>query len=252
MACFHSPHGCAKWLSWEFGRMVYRARDQASTTCGVRLVHQLWASYICRKSFDLLQHYCFGVPTRQSSSTKLLTETSVVPVSSMHLDCSCPCFGNLTVSQPSYSLRLAWQLGTERTLPLALCRNATIQMVTLCEKSHTRLAPILRRSFCSRCYATIDTVNGRSLRFRRKRMLVTCSHCSEKSLLPIVHDVNSYCDEIVTSLHSAGNFACGKAPPGALKHWISDRTVALLKSRRNIPAGPEHNLVRRIIRRPAK
>ncbi|GAA47905.1 ribonuclease P protein subunit RPR2 [Clonorchis sinensis] len=76
---------------------------------------------------------------------------------------------------------------SEQTLPLALCRNATIQMVTLCEKSHTRLAPILRRSFCSRCYATIDTVNGRSLRFRRKRMLVTCSHCSEKSLLPIVH-----------------------------------------------------------------
>ncbi|KAG5450971.1 hypothetical protein CSKR_105276, partial [Clonorchis sinensis] len=29
--------------------------------------------------------------------------------------------------------------------------------------------------------------------------------------------------------------------------WISDRTVALLKSRRNIAAGPEHNLMRRII-----
>ncbi|GAA48659.1 hypothetical protein CLF_101882, partial [Clonorchis sinensis] len=41
----------------------------------------------------------------------------------------------------------------------------------------------------------------------------------------------------------SGNFACGTAPRGALKHWISDRTVALLKSRRNIPAGPEHNLV---------
>ncbi|GAA52101.1 sorting nexin-1 [Clonorchis sinensis] len=65
-------------------------------------------------------------------------------------------------------------------------------------------------------------------------------------------DVNAYWDEIATSLHSAGNFACGTAPPGALKHWISDRTVALLKSRRNIPAGPEHNLVRRIIRRQVK
>ncbi|GAA53681.1 zinc finger protein 341 [Clonorchis sinensis] len=65
-------------------------------------------------------------------------------------------------------------------------------------------------------------------------------------------DVNAYWDEIATSLHSAGNFAYGTAPPGALKHWISDRTVALLKSRRNIPAGPEHNLVRRIIRRQVK
>ncbi|GAA56659.1 ATP-binding cassette transporter [Clonorchis sinensis] len=65
-------------------------------------------------------------------------------------------------------------------------------------------------------------------------------------------DVNAYWDEIATSLHSAGNFACDTAPPGALKHWISDRTVALLKSRRNIPAGPEHNLVRRIIRRQVK
>ncbi|GAA53273.1 hypothetical protein CLF_109925 [Clonorchis sinensis] len=65
-------------------------------------------------------------------------------------------------------------------------------------------------------------------------------------------DVNAYWDEIAASLHSAGNFACGTAPPGSLKHWISDRTVALRKSRRNIPAGPEHNLVRRIIRRQVK
>ncbi|GAA56871.1 translin-associated factor X-interacting protein 1 [Clonorchis sinensis] len=65
-------------------------------------------------------------------------------------------------------------------------------------------------------------------------------------------DVNAYWDEIATTLHSAGNFACGTAPPGALKHWISDRTVALLESRRCIPAGPEHNMVRRIISRQAK
>ncbi|GAA48620.1 protein arginine N-methyltransferase 1 [Clonorchis sinensis] len=64
--------------------------------------------------------------------------------------------------------------------------------------------------------------------------------------------VNAYWEEIATSLHSAGNFVCGTAPPGALKHWISDQTVVLFKSRRNIPAGPEHNLVRRIIRRQVK
>ncbi|GAA49321.1 ATP-binding cassette transporter [Clonorchis sinensis] len=65
-------------------------------------------------------------------------------------------------------------------------------------------------------------------------------------------DVNASWDESTTPLHNAGNFACGTAPPGALKHWISDRTVALLKSLRNIPAGPEHDLVRRIIRRQVK
>ncbi|KER22536.1 hypothetical protein T265_09401 [Opisthorchis viverrini] len=65
-------------------------------------------------------------------------------------------------------------------------------------------------------------------------------------------DVNSYWDEIATSLHSAGNFACGTTHPGALKHRISDRTLALLKSRRNIPAGPEHNPMRRAIRRQEK
>ncbi|KER20755.1 hypothetical protein T265_10775 [Opisthorchis viverrini] len=65
-------------------------------------------------------------------------------------------------------------------------------------------------------------------------------------------DVNSYWDEIATALHGAGNFACGTIHPGALKHWISDRTVALLKSRRNIPAGPEHKLVRRAIKRQVK
>ncbi|GAA53064.1 hypothetical protein CLF_109466 [Clonorchis sinensis] len=60
-------------------------------------------------------------------------------------------------------------------------------------------------------------------------------------------DVNSCWNEIATSLRSAGSFACDRVLPGPLKHWISDRTVALLKSRRNIPPGPEHNLTQRII-----
>ncbi|GAA54203.1 vacuolar protein sorting-associated protein 54, partial [Clonorchis sinensis] len=80
----------------------------------------------------------------------------------------------------------------------------------------------------------------------------SCNSVSDLNSCSTHYDVNAYWDEIATSLHSAGNFACGTAPPGALKHWISDRTVALLKSRRNIPAGPEHNLVRRIIRRQVK
>ncbi|GAA53338.1 ATP-binding cassette transporter [Clonorchis sinensis] len=43
-----------------------------------------------------------------------------------------------------------------------------------------------------------------------------------------------------------------RALPGSLKHWVSGRTVALLKSRKNIPAGPEHNLIRLIIRHQLK
>ncbi|GAA52454.1 ATP-binding cassette transporter [Clonorchis sinensis] len=65
-------------------------------------------------------------------------------------------------------------------------------------------------------------------------------------------DANSYCDEIATSLHSAMNFACGTAPPGALRHWVSDRTVALLKSRRNIPVASENDMTRPIIRTQVK
>ncbi|GAA57637.1 ATP-binding cassette transporter [Clonorchis sinensis] len=64
-------------------------------------------------------------------------------------------------------------------------------------------------------------------------------------------DVHSFW-EITTSSYSAGSLACNTTAPGAPKQWISDRTVTLLKSRRNIPAGPEHNLTRRIIRREVK
>ncbi|GAA48060.1 trimeric intracellular cation channel type B-A [Clonorchis sinensis] len=48
------------------------------------------------------------------------------------------------------------------------------------------------------------------------------------------------------------SFACGAALSSPLKHWISDRTVALLKSQRNISTGPERNLTRRIIKHQMK
>ncbi|GAA53003.1 endonuclease-reverse transcriptase [Clonorchis sinensis] len=62
--------------------------------------------------------------------------------------------------------------------------------------------------------------------------------------LPIAtqSDVGSYWDEIAICFCSAQSFVCGRALPGALWHWITDRTVILLNSRRNIPAGSEHNL----------
>ncbi|GAA48750.1 ATP-binding cassette transporter [Clonorchis sinensis] len=47
---------------------------------------------------------------------------------------------------------------------------------------------------------------------------------------------------------TAGSFARGTAPPGALKHWKSYQTLAPIESRRNIPRGPEHNSMRGIIR----
>ncbi|GAA50742.1 ATP-binding cassette transporter, partial [Clonorchis sinensis] len=40
----------------------------------------------------------------------------------------------------------------------------------------------------------------------------------------------------------------GPKQPSARKRWVSDRTVTLLKSRRRIPASPEHNPVRGFIR----
>ncbi|KER32780.1 hypothetical protein T265_01259 [Opisthorchis viverrini] len=56
--------------------------------------------------------------------------------------------------------------------------------------------------------------------------------------------VNSYYEEIATSLHSAENFACGTALSGALKQ--TKRWHCLN------PGGPEHNLKRPITRRQVK
>ncbi|KER25413.1 hypothetical protein T265_07152 [Opisthorchis viverrini] len=65
-------------------------------------------------------------------------------------------------------------------------------------------------------------------------------------------NVNTWWNEIVTPLYNVKSFACGTVPPGPLKHWISQRTLALLKSPRKTVAGLEHNLVRRAIRRQEK
>ncbi|GAA56371.1 kanadaptin [Clonorchis sinensis] len=46
----------------------------------------------------------------------------------------------------------------------------------------------------------------------------------------------------VTSKIAAESF------PGSLEHRIPGRTVAVLKCRRNVPAGPEHHLTRRVVR----
>ncbi|KAG5441345.1 hypothetical protein CSKR_103221 [Clonorchis sinensis] len=51
-------------------------------------------------------------------SANLLTGRSVVRTRLLPLDFPCLGLGNLTVSQPSYNLRVAWQLGIERVLQL--------------------------------------------------------------------------------------------------------------------------------------
>ena len=53
-------------------------------------------------------------------------------------------------------------------------------------------------------------------------------------------------------MHNAAAFACGKAGPSSKQHWISDRSIKLLESRRRIPSGSEHNQTRRVVRRELK
>ncbi|GAA47369.1 tripartite motif-containing protein 37 [Clonorchis sinensis] len=130
---------------------------------------------------------------------------------------------------------------------------------------------LLVQGACAGIHQTDDLLTGEDcnavpvslanrLFFRRLKRLSKETRLLKQSIQNLENDVdnetgidaNSYWDEIATSLHSAWNFACGTAPPGALKRWISGRTVALLKSRRTIPTEPEHSLMRRIIRRQAK
>ncbi|GAA48840.1 hypothetical protein CLF_102099, partial [Clonorchis sinensis] len=70
----------------------------------------------------------------------------------------------------------------------------------------------------------------------RPNLLVLSSRVSSKSFI-------FRCERngIKTSLHSAEKFASDTAPTDVRNHWISDRTAALLRSRRNISAGLEHN-----------
>ncbi|VDP91927.1 unnamed protein product [Echinostoma caproni] len=59
----------------------------------------------------------------------------------------------------------------------SLCRNALRQLVTLGEKSHTRLAPLLRRTVCQKCHTLLACPKGTKLRFRSQRMRCWCAFC---------------------------------------------------------------------------
>jgi hypothetical protein len=67
-----------------------------------------------------------------------------------------------------------------------------------------------------------------------------------------ISDVSSHWSMISTTVHDAGVSVCGTAQPATFKHWISEKTVALLDSRKQIPPGNNYNPIRRIIRRQVK
>ncbi|GAA53641.1 hypothetical protein CLF_110676 [Clonorchis sinensis] len=62
-------------------------------------------------------------------------------------------------------------------------------------------------------------------------------------------DINGHWEKIYKALLKAGTSVCGTAQPTSSKHWISDRTVSLLETRRQISLGHNHSSARRIIRR---
>jgi hypothetical protein len=65
-------------------------------------------------------------------------------------------------------------------------------------------------------------------------------------------DVNSQWHLISTALRETGSSVCGTVNTTSSRHWISDKTVALLESRKRIPPGREHNAKRRAIRHQVK
>ncbi|KER31189.1 hypothetical protein T265_02514 [Opisthorchis viverrini] len=66
-------------------------------------------------------------------------------------------------------------------------------------------------------------------------LLTKPSACHCKQVQSHFNPYTGIADKIASSLHNAGSFACDTALPGSPNYWISDRTVSLLKSRRNIP-----------------
>ncbi|GAA47942.1 ATP-binding cassette transporter [Clonorchis sinensis] len=65
-------------------------------------------------------------------------------------------------------------------------------------------------------------------------------------------DINDHWEKISKALLKVGTSVCGTTQPTSSKHWISDRTVSLLETRRQIPPGRHHNSTRRIIRHQVK
>ena len=66
------------------------------------------------------------------------------------------------------------------------------------------------------------------------------------------HDVGLFWNTMSSALQKAGTAVCGTIRSGVRNHWISERTVALLQSRRKVPVNCQSNTYRRKIRRQVK
>ncbi|CAH8647362.1 unnamed protein product [Dicrocoelium dendriticum] len=66
------------------------------------------------------------------------------------------------------------------------------------------------------------------------------------------NDTELQWNRISATMHDAGASACGTISRHRTSHWISERSVNLLEARRHLPAGSEHNVTRRAIRRELK
>jgi len=65
-------------------------------------------------------------------------------------------------------------------------------------------------------------------------------------------DVNGWWNQMTSAMQKAGRNACGTSQSRMRSHWISEKTISLLESRRRIPAGSKYNAARRAIRRQVK
>ncbi|CAH8670220.1 unnamed protein product, partial [Dicrocoelium dendriticum] len=63
------------------------------------------------------------------------------------------------------------------------------------------------------------------------------------------NDTELQWNRISATMHDAGASVCGTISRHRTSHWISERSVNLLEARRHLPAGSEHNVTRRAIRR---
>ncbi|CAH8571533.1 unnamed protein product [Dicrocoelium dendriticum] len=66
------------------------------------------------------------------------------------------------------------------------------------------------------------------------------------------NDLEFQWNRISAVIHYAGASACGTINRHRTSYWVSERSVNLLESRRNLPTGYEHNVTRRTIRREIK
>ncbi|TPP66309.1 Ribonuclease P protein subunit RPR2 [Fasciola gigantica] len=97
------------------------------------------------------------------------------------------CTMNLLYQQALLVAHTDWNPSNsaKKTVQQSLSQNAIRQLVLLSEKSHTRLAPVLRRTICRSCRALLTCPNGMRLRFRSGKVHWQCLACSSRQTVTI-------------------------------------------------------------------